>query len=205
MKTLKEILPLVEKPSRYTGGEWGEPELVPSKFNYCICFPDVYEVGMSNLGIKIVAESIRSVPDTCVDRCFAPWPDFGTQLKENQIPLFSLGLKWGLNKFDMIGFSLQYEMSYTAVLYMLDLANIPLKSCDRGEEYRIIQAFFPRPKRRWSLSFFFLRSKLSSLRQHCIRNFIHSVSISTTPICRGEPFISTLKLHLKLSSRGVIL
>ncbi len=143
LKTLKEILPLVEKPSRYTGGEWGEPELTPSKFNYCICFPDVYEVGMSNLGIKIVAEAIRSVPGTCVDRCFAPWPDFGVQLKENQIPLYSLGLKWKLSKFDMIGFSLQYEMSYTAVLYMLDLANIPLKACDRGEEYPIVQAGGP--------------------------------------------------------------
>lgn len=143
MKTLKEILPLVEKPSRYTGGEWGEPELTSAKFNYCICFPDVYEVGMSNLGIKIVAEAIRSVPDTCVDRCFAPWPDFGSLIKENNIPLYSLGLKWGLAKFDMIGFSLQYEMSYTTLLYMLDLANIPLKACDRGEEYPIVQAGGP--------------------------------------------------------------
>ena len=143
MKTLKDILPLVEKPARYTGGEWGEKELLPAKFNYCICFPDVYEVGMSNLGIKIVAEAVRSVEGTCVDRCFAPWPDFGAQLKENKIPLYSLGLKWGLSKFDMLGFSLQYEMSYTAVLYMLELANIPLKACDRGEEYPIIQAGGP--------------------------------------------------------------
>ncbi|MBR4420370.1 MAG: hypothetical protein IKT32_05765 [Clostridia bacterium] len=111
MKTLKEILPLVEKPARYTGGEWGETKCVPADFNYCICFPDVYEVGMSNLGIKIVAESIRSVENTCVDRCFAPWPDFGKAIKENNIPLFSLDLKWGLSKFDMLGFSLQYEMS----------------------------------------------------------------------------------------------
>lgn len=143
MKTLNEILPTVEKPSRYTGGEWGESKLMPAKFNYCICFPDVYEVGMSNLGIKIVAESVKSVSNTCVDRCFAPWPDFGCALKENNIPLYSLGLKWDLSKFDMLGFSLQYEMSYTALLYMLDLANIPLKSIDRGEEYPIIQAGGP--------------------------------------------------------------
>lgn len=143
MKTLKEILPLVEKPARYTGGEWGEQKCVPAKFNYCVCFPDVYEVGMSNLGIKIVAEAIRSVPDTCVDRCFAPWPDFGKELKENIIPLYSLDLKWGLSKFDMIGFSLQYEMSYTAVLYMLELAGIPLKASDRGDEYPIVQAGGP--------------------------------------------------------------
>jgi len=143
LKTLKEILPFVEKPSRYTGGEWGEVECKPAKFNYCICFPDVYEVGMSNLGIKIVAEAIRSVPDTCVDRCFAPWPDFGTALKENKIPLYSLGMKWDLSRFDMIGFSLQYEMSYTALLYMLDLANIPLKASERGDEFPIVQAGGP--------------------------------------------------------------
>ncbi len=142
-KTLKEILPLVEKPSRYTGGEWGEPECKPSNFNYCICFPDVYEVAMSNIGIKIVAEAIRSVEGSCVDRCFAPWPDFGKALKENDIPLYSLGMKWELSRFDMLGFSLQYEMSYTALLYMLDLANIPLKARDRGDEYPIIQAGGP--------------------------------------------------------------
>lgn len=143
MKTLKEILPKIEKPARYTGGEWGEVSCVPAKFNYCICFPDVYEVGMSNLGIKIVADAIRSVDNTCVDRCFAPWPDFGKELKQNNIPLYSLGLKWDLSRFDMIGFSLQYEMSYTAVLYMLELANIPFKSCERGENYPIIQAGGP--------------------------------------------------------------
>ena len=143
MKTLKEILPLVEKPARYTGGEWGEPKCVPAQFNYCICFPDVYEVGMSNIGIKIVSEAIRRVEGTCVDRCFAPWPDFGKQLQENNIPLFSLGLKWQLSRFDMLGFSLQYEMSYTAVLYMLELAGIPLRAVDRGDEYPIIQAGGP--------------------------------------------------------------
>lgn len=143
MKTLDEILPLVEKPSRYTGGEWGEEVTEFSDFNYCICFPDVYEVGMSNLGIKIVAESIKSVKGTCVDRCFAPWCDFGDALRENDIPLYSLNLKRPLSQFDMLGFSLQYEMSYTALLYMLDLAKIPLRSCDRGDEYPIIQAGGP--------------------------------------------------------------
>lgn len=143
LKLLDAILPTVEKPSRYTGGEWGEDEFVPSKMNYCICFPDVYEVGMSNLGIKIVAESVKSVENTAVDRCFAPWPDFGAALKQNGIPLYALNSKKGLVEFDMIGFSLSYEMSYTAVLYMLDLAGIPLKSCDRGNEFPIVQAGGP--------------------------------------------------------------
>ena len=143
MKTLDEILLTVEKPSRYIGGEYGEPNIEPSKFNYCICFPDVYEVAMSNLGIRIVQEVINKVDGAMADRCFAPWPDFGSLLKENGIPLYSLGLKMPLNKFDMLGFSLQYELSYTTVLYMLDLAGIPLLSCERGEEYPLIQGGGP--------------------------------------------------------------
>jgi len=143
LKKLDKILPTVEKPSRYTGGEWGEDEFLPSDMNYCICFPDVYEVGMSNLGIKIVAEAVKSVKGTAVDRCFAPWPDFGKALKDNGIPLYSLNGKKNLSEFDMIGFSLSYEMSFTAVLYMLDLAGIPIRSCDRGEEYPIVQAGGP--------------------------------------------------------------
>lgn len=143
LKKLDEILPTVEKPSRYTGGEWGEDPFVPSKMNYCICFPDVYEVGMSNLGIKIVAESVKSVEGTSVDRCFAPWPDFGKALKENGIPLYSLDAKKSLAEFDMIGFSLSYEMSYTALLYMLDLAGIPLRASERGNEYPVVQVGGP--------------------------------------------------------------
>ena len=150
MKLLDEILLGVEKPSRYTGGEFGAPKIKEEKFNYCICFPDVYEVAMSNLGIRIVAEVINGVDGACCDRCFAPWPDFGNALKENQIPLYSLGLKKPLNEFDMLGFSLQYEMSYTTILYMLDLAKIPLLAKDRGENDPIIQgggpcAFNPEP------------------------------------------------------------
>lgn len=143
MKTLDEILLTVEKPSRYIGGECGEPNITPSKFNYCICFPDVYEVAMSNLGIRIVQEVINRVDGAMADRCFAPWPDFGSAIKENGIPLYSLGLKMPLNKFDMLGFSLQYELSYTTILYMLDLAGIPLLAKDRGEEFPIIQGGGP--------------------------------------------------------------
>ena len=143
MKTLNEILLEVEKPSRYIGGEFGEPNISFKDFNFCICFPDVYEVAMSNLGIRIVTEVINSVDGACADRCYAPWPDFGDKLKENQIELYSLGLKKPLKEFDMLGFSLQYEMSYTTILYMLDLANIPLLAKDRGDDYPIIQAGGP--------------------------------------------------------------
>ena len=145
-----EILLTVEKPARYIGGEYGERDLVWNKFNYCICFPDVYEVGMSNLGIRIVEESLMQVDGVTVDRAFTPWEDFGNALRENKIPLYSLGLKKPLKDFDMLGFSLQFELSYTEVLRMLDLANIPLLSCERDESYPIIQgggpcAFNPEP------------------------------------------------------------
>ena len=143
MKTLDEILLEVEKPSRYIGGEYGEPDLTEGAFNYCVCFPDVYEVAMSNLGIRIVNEVINNVDGASADRCYAPWPDFGNRLKENGIPLYSLGLKKPLKEFDMVGFSLQYEMSYTTILYMLDLAGIPLLSKDRGDNYPIIQGGGP--------------------------------------------------------------
>ncbi|MBR2377713.1 MAG: TIGR03960 family B12-binding radical SAM protein [Clostridia bacterium] len=143
MKTLDEILLEVEKPSRYIGGEYGEPDLTEGAFNYCVCFPDVYEVAMSNLGIRIVNEVINNVEGASADRCYAPWPDFGNRLKENGIPLYSLGLKKPLKDFDMVGFSLQYEMSYTTILYMLDLAGIPLLSKDRGDNYPIIQGGGP--------------------------------------------------------------
>ena len=143
MKTLNEILKTVEKPARYIGGEYGEPKIKEDKFNYCVCFPDVYEVAMSNLGIRIVQEVINSVDGACADRCYAPWPDFGTAIKENGIPLYSLGLKKPLKDFDMVGFSLQYEMSYTTILYMLDLAGIPLLASERGSEFPIIQGGGP--------------------------------------------------------------
>lgn len=141
MKTLNEILINVEKPSRYIGGEYGEGNLKWDKFNYCICFPDIYEVAMSNLGIKIVEDTMKKVDGVNVDRCFAVGKDFGTALKENDIPLYSLGLKRPLKDFDMIGFSLSYEMSYTTVLYMLDLAGIPLTTEERKDgNWPIIQA-----------------------------------------------------------------
>ena len=148
--TLNQILKRVEKPSRYVGGEFNAPKNEWKKFNYCICFPDVYEVGMSNLGIKIVAESLRSVDGVFVDKCFAPWQDLGAALKENDIYLYGLTSKRPLKDFDMVGFSLSYELSYTNVLYMMDLGGIPLRAKDRGEEYPILQgggpcAFNPEP------------------------------------------------------------
>lgn len=135
---LKDILARVEKPSRYTGGEYGEVKCPPSPFYFCMAFPDLYEVGMSNLGIKIVAESFLR-RGYAADYCFTPYTDFGDAIKAAGVPLYSLALKKPLNEFDMIGFSVQFELCYTNILYMLDLAGIPLKRTDRaGKHYPVI-------------------------------------------------------------------
>ena len=140
---LRNLLLKCEKPSRYTGGEYGAPKPEWGKFNFCMCFPDLYEVGMSNLGIKIVAESFLR-RGMCADYCFAPAKDFGQGLKEEGIPLYSLALKAPLKDFDMLGFSLQYELCYTNLLYMLDLAGIPLTRREReGKKYPLIVAGGP--------------------------------------------------------------
>ena len=136
---IRDILMRVDKPARYTGGEYGGarcPENAP--FYFCMAFPDLYEVGMSNLGIKIVAESFLK-RGYAADYAFAPANDFGAELKKADIPLYSLSLKKPLAEFDMIGFSVQFELCYTNILYMLDLAGIPLRRADRaGKRYPLI-------------------------------------------------------------------
>ena len=134
-KQIENILPFVEKPARYTGGEWGsvlkDKEKVDIRFAFC--FPDVYEIGMSHLGMKILYHLLNEREDTWCERVFAPWVDMEDKMRENNIPLFALESKDAIGDFDFIGFTLQYEMSYSNIVNMLDLANVPLLSSDRGE------------------------------------------------------------------------
>lgn len=135
---LRKCLMKSEKPSRYIGGEVNAPVFKEGRFSFCMCFPEVYEVGMSNLGTKIVAKSMENA-GFGVDWCFAPWPDFGAQLKENHYPLYGLYSGKPLSEFDMVAFSLGFELSYTNVLYMLELAGIPVRRKDRvGKNYPVI-------------------------------------------------------------------
>ena len=135
-KQIENILPFVEKPARYTGGEWGsvlkDKEKVDIRFAFC--FPDVYEIGMSHLGMKILYHLLNERADTWCERVFAPWVDMEDKMRENNIPLFALESKDAIGDFDFIGFTLQYEMSYSNIVNMLDLAGVPLRSCDRGED-----------------------------------------------------------------------
>ena len=132
---LEKILPLVQKPGRYIGGELNsvvkDADEVDVRFAFC--FPDTYEIGMSHLGIKILYYLINSREDAWCERVFAPWLDMQEKMHENDIPLFALESGDPVKDFDIIGFTLQYEMSFTTVLNMLDLAGVPILAKDRHE------------------------------------------------------------------------
>lgn len=130
------LLDKVEKPGRYTGGEWGSVVKTPSEVDirFAFCFPDTYEIGMSHLGIKILYGLFNQRKDTWCERVYAPWTDMEALMRQHNIPLYALESKDSLDKFDFIGFTLQYEMSYSNILNMLDLGNIPLLAKDRGED-----------------------------------------------------------------------
>ncbi|MBP3915483.1 TIGR03960 family B12-binding radical SAM protein [Clostridium sp.] len=140
-----DILCKVEKPSRYVGGELNQVIKNPEDVNirFAFCFPDVYEVGMSHLGTRILYHTINERKDTYCERVFTPWPDMEALMRENDIKLFSLETKTSLDKFDMLGFTLQYEMSYTNILNMLDMSGITIRSSERGEDEPIIMAGGP--------------------------------------------------------------
>ena len=143
-KKIDELLLSVEKPARYVGGEWNVPDMSKkARAKFCFCFPDIYEIGMSNLGLQILYDIINRHPDYIAERCYAPWTDMGEKLRENNIPLLSLETASPLKDFDVVGFSVQFELLYSNVLYMLDLAGIPFYAKDRGEEYPIICAGGP--------------------------------------------------------------
>lgn len=144
-KITDHILHKVEKPSRYVGGELNQVVKNPKDVDirFAFCFPDVYEVGMSHLGTRILYHTINERKDTYCERVFAPWPDMEAELRKNGIPLMTLETKDALTEFDILGFTLQYEMSYTNILNMLDMAGITIRASQRGEEEPIIMAGGP--------------------------------------------------------------
>lgn len=135
----------VQKPARYTGGEWNSVVKNHADVDVTVglAFPDVYEVSMSHLGIKILYALLNERPDVAAERVFAPWHDMETEMRNRKIPLFSLETKTPAADFDILGFTLQYEMSYTNILNMLDLAGIPFYSKDRNLDHPLIIAGGP--------------------------------------------------------------
>jgi radical SAM family uncharacterized protein/radical SAM-linked protein len=149
---LKELLPLVSKPVRYLGQEIHSIKKDPAevRLRFCLAFPDVYEVGMSHLGIQILYSIINSKKGVACERVFAPWVDMEEVLREKGIPLSSLESSTPLIQFDILGFSLQYELCFTNVLNMLDLCHIPFFSKERDDRFPLViaggpSAFNPAP------------------------------------------------------------
>lgn len=132
-KGLERILPRVQKPARYTGGEYNAVKKDPAQVDTRIafCFPDTYEIGMSNLGMRILYGVMNNMEGVWCQRVFAPWGDMEEEMRKAQIPLFALESGEPIADFDIVAFSVGYEMAFTAILNMLDLAGIPLHSAER--------------------------------------------------------------------------
>ncbi len=139
---LERILPTVQKPARYVGGELNQVvknwESVETRI--ALVFPDIYDIGMSNLGLAILYELINDRPDALAERVYNPWIDMEVELRQAEIPLYSLETSHPVSEFDIVGFSLPYETLYTNMLNALDLAGIPLLSADRHESDALIIA-----------------------------------------------------------------
>ena len=139
---LDDILPKVTKPARYTGGEYNavHKDHADVQVKFALAFPDTYEIGMSNLGIRILYHILNKRSDTVAERVFAPWTDMEAEMRAHEIPLYALESGTPIRDFDIIGFSLGYELTYTNVLNMLDLAGIPVLASERGEDDPLIIA-----------------------------------------------------------------
>jgi radical SAM family uncharacterized protein len=149
---LQRLLPGVQKPGRYTGGELNQVlnDWTSTPLRVALAFPDLYELGMSNLGLAILYDILNQQPDILAERAFAPWPDMEAAMRAAGMPLYTLESKHPLGEFDILGFSLPYETLYTNALNMLHLAGIPLRSAERSESDPLViagghAAFNPEP------------------------------------------------------------
>ncbi len=135
-----EILLTIEKPARYIGNEVNavNKDFDAAEITFAMCFPDVYEIGMSHLGMQILYDMFNQWEDTCCDRVYSPWVDLDAVMRREQIPLFGVESQRPIKDFDFLGITLQYEMCYTNVLQVLDLSQIPLLAKDRTKEHPIV-------------------------------------------------------------------
>ena len=138
--SLDRILPTVQRPARYTDREWNavRKEWDSARVHLVLAYPDVYEVGMSNLGLAILYELLNAQPELLVDRVYAPWVDMEAAMRAHGIPLYGLESRRPLRDFDVIGFTLPYELNYTNILNMLDLAGLPLRAEERGADLPLV-------------------------------------------------------------------
>ena len=141
-RALKRILPTVQKPGRYTGGEYNQiiKDWSQTSIRVALAFPDIYDLGMSNLGLAILYDILNQQPDILAERVYTPWPDMEAAMRQAGLPLYSLETKHQISDFDLLGVSLPYETLYTNALNMLDLSGIPLLTIHRSREDPLIIA-----------------------------------------------------------------
>src|SRR6266446_9271503 len=134
LPVLDRLILSAQKPSRYAGGELNavRKDLAKARVTWALAFPDTYEVGMSNVGFRLLYHALNERPDVACERVFMPWPDMEAALKAERQPLFSIESRAPLAAFDIVGFTLQFELCYTTVLAMLELGGIALHAKDRG-------------------------------------------------------------------------
>ena len=141
----EHILPFIAKPSRYIAGEWNSVAKDPAtaEVRMALAFPDAYEIGMSHMGLKILYQLLNARPEILAERVYAPWLDAEALFRRRRIPLCSHDSGLPLASFDLVGFTLQYELSFATILNMLDLGAIPIRSSDRDERHPLIVAGGP--------------------------------------------------------------
>ncbi|HSE43996.1 MAG TPA: radical SAM protein, partial [Gemmatimonadales bacterium] len=138
--TIDDLLTRISKPARYTGGEFNSitKSWDATSVHIALAYPDVYDIGMSNMGLGILYDILNKVDDVACERVYAPWEDMEAEMRREGVLLWSLENRRPLRDFDLLGFTLQYEMTYTNVLNMLDLGGIPLWSHERTDEHPIV-------------------------------------------------------------------
>jgi radical SAM family uncharacterized protein/radical SAM-linked protein len=139
-RALDALVLRAQKPSRYVGGELGSvrKDLASAGLRFALAFPDTYEVGMSNLGFRLLYHLLNDRPEIACERVFLPWPDLEGMLREERLPLFTLESRAPVAGFDILGITLQFELAYTSALALLDLAGIPLLARDRGDDHPLV-------------------------------------------------------------------
>src|SRR4249920_375545 len=138
----ERLLPRVERPGRYLGNERGAIRKDPAavRLRFALAFPEVYEIAQSHLGLQILYDLLNRRPDVAAERVYAPWPDLEALLRARALPLVSLESHLPLADFHVVGFSLQYELTYTNLLTMLELGDVPLRAADRGPRHPVVVA-----------------------------------------------------------------
>lgn len=144
-REIEALLPLVSKPTRYLGNEFHVARKTPDRHTvqWCLILPEVYEIGMSHWGLKILYEILNRREDALAERCYAPWLDMEARMRRSGVPLFALESRRPVREFDFVGFSLQYELTYTNILNCLDLAGIPIRAEDRDDRHPLVIAGGP--------------------------------------------------------------